>query len=105
MSLLLLGTVLFVASFMFKMVRQTVTIPTVLFGIVAACLLFYVFQLNYERTVSLVGENTYVSGTVAERPEFSRENRRYYCVIKADTVDGRKVNCKLRFSFSDFSDR
>lgn len=104
MSLLVLGAVLFVASFMFKMVRQTVIIPTVLFGIVAACLLFYVFQLNYERTVSLVGENISVSGTVAERPSFSRENRRYYCVIKADTVDGRKVNCKLRFSFSETYD-
>lgn len=104
MSLLLLGTVLFITSFIFKSVRQTVTIPTVLFGIVSACLLFFLFQLNYERTVSLVGENTYVSGTVAERPSFSRENRRYYCIIKADTVDGRKVNCKLRFSFSETYD-
>ena len=103
-SLLLLGTVLFITSFIFKSVRQTVIIPTVLFGIVSACLLFYVFQLNYERIVSLVGENTYVSGTVAERPSFSRENRRYYCVIKAGTVGGSKVKTKLRLSFSETYD-
>ncbi len=103
-SLITLGAVLFIVSLIFKKTRQTYIIPTVLVGVIAGCLLFSLFQSNYIKTVSLTGENVTVSGVITERSEFSRENRRYYCVIKADTVDGNEVKSKIRFSFSEAYD-
>ncbi len=103
-SLLTLGAVLFIVSLILKKTRQTLIIPTVLCGIITGCLLFSAFQINYEKIISLTGENVSVSGVITETPEFSRESRRYYCVIKADAVDGNKVKTKLRFSFSETYD-
>ncbi len=103
-SLITIGTVLFIVSLLFEKTRQTYIIPTVLIGVITGCLLFSAFQYNYEETVSFAGENVSVSGVITERSEFSREIRRYYCVIKADTVDGNKVKTKLRFSFSETYD-
>lgn len=103
-SLLTIGAVLFILSLILKKTRQTLIIPTVLCGVMTGCLLFSLFQNNYIRTVSLTGENVSVSGVITERPEFSRENRRYYCVIKVDTVGGNKVKTKLRLSFSETYD-
>jgi len=93
-----------VLSLIFKKTRQTVTVPTVLSGVVVACLLFSFSQTEYNKTVSLTGDNLAVSGVITERPEFSRENRRYYCIIKADNVGGAEVNTDLRFSFSESYD-
>lgn len=98
------GVFLFIASLILKRLRQTYIIPTVLCGVILSCLLFSLYQYNYKNTLSLVGENISVSGTVAEAPAFSRENRRYYCVIKADKIDGNGVKTKLRFSFSESYD-
>lgn len=104
-SLLILGAVSFIISFIIKKTRQTLIIPTVFGGVILGCLLFSVFQTEYNDTVALVGDNVSVSGVITERPEFSRENRRYYCVIKADSVSENKVRTKLRFSFSESYDQ
>lgn len=78
--------------------------PTVFCGVIIGCLLFSAFQTEYNNTASLVGDNVNVSGVIAERPEFSRENRRYYCVMKVDTIGEKRVRTKLRFSFSETYD-
>ncbi len=78
--------------------------PTVFCGVIIGCLLFSAFQTEYNNIVSLVGDNVTVSGVIAERPEFSRENRRYYFVIKADSVGERKIRTKMRISFSESYD-
>ncbi len=103
-SLFTLIAVLFIVSIFFKKTRQTLIVPMVLCGIITGCLLFSAFQYNYNKTVSNTGENIAVSGIVTERPEFSRENRRYYCIIKVDTVGKNRLKSKLRFSFSETYD-
>ncbi len=103
-SLFVLGAALFSVSLLIKNIRQTLIIPTVLFGIITGCLLFSVFQYNYIETVSLTGENVSVSGVITERPSFSRGNCRYYCVIRADTVGENEVKTKIRLSFSETFD-
>ncbi|MBQ3136260.1 MAG: ComEC/Rec2 family competence protein [Clostridia bacterium] len=103
-SLFAFFAVIFLVCIVIKKIRQSLIIPTVLLGIIIGCLLFSVFQYDYDKTVSLTGENLSVSGVIAERPEFSSENCRYYCVIKADKVGKNNVKCKLRFSFSETYD-
>lgn len=103
-SLLAAGAAALLISLFIKRIRQTLIIPTVFSGVIAACLLFTAFQSDYNKTVSFVGENMSVSGVVTQAPEFSRENCRYYCVIKADEVGGNKVKTKLRLSFSESYD-
>ncbi|MBQ7116813.1 MAG: DUF4131 domain-containing protein, partial [Clostridia bacterium] len=103
-SLLSLGAVLFILSLIFKKSRQTLTVPTVFCGIVVACLLFFGFQNNYEKTIAHTGDGVPVSGVIAERPTFSRENCRYYCVIKTETIGDSKVKTKMRLSFSETYD-
>ena len=46
-SLLILGAVAFTASIVIKQIRQTLIIPTVFSGIILGCLLFSVFQTEY----------------------------------------------------------
>ncbi len=103
-SLLPVAAVLLAVSLRVKRMRQTLIIPTALCGIVTACLLFSLFQGGYNKTVANVGNNLAVSGVIAEGPEFSRENCRYYLVIKADRVGGVKVKTKMRVSFSETYD-
>ncbi len=103
-SLLALGAVLFILSLISKNTRQTLIIPTALCGIVTACLFFSAFQSGYNKTVANVGENLAVSGVITEAPEFSRENCRYYFVIKTDRVGEGKVKTKMRISFSETDD-
>ncbi len=103
-SLCLPCALVFIASLIIRKLRQTLVIPVVLGGIAIACLLFSFYQFNYERTLSFVGEKVPVSGVITERPEFSRENCRYYCVIRADTVGGNAVKSKIRISFSETDD-
>ena len=95
-SLLALGIVFFAVSLINKKSRQDMIIPTVFFGVIVSCLLFSSFQTVYNETVTFVGENMTVSGVITERTEFSRENRRYYCVIKTDSVGGNRIKTKKR---------
>ncbi len=103
-SLLILGAVAFIISLILKQTRQALIMPTVFCGVITGCLLFSAFQTEYNSTLSLVGDNVSVSGVITERPEFSRENRRYYFVIKADSVGEREVRTKMRISFSESYD-
>ncbi len=103
-SLISLGAVFFAVSLILKKTRQTLILPTVFCAVVSGCLLFSVFQFNYNNTVLLIGDKIPVSGVITERPTFSRENRRYYCVIKTETVNGNKVKTKMRISFSESYD-
>ncbi len=69
-----------------------------------ACLLFSAFQNNYEKTIALTGDGVPVSGVIAESPTFSRENCRYYCVIKTESIGVGKAKTKMRLSFSETYD-
>lgn len=95
---------LFLLSLVIKRIRQVSVIPTVLLGIAVACLLIFFSDLSYSNALLLKGENLNVTGTVCENPEFKRENGRHYCVIKLSDISGKKVNGKLRMSFSETKD-
>ncbi len=104
MSLICLGAVLFAVSLINKRSRKSLTIPTVLLAVISGSLLFFTFETSYEKTVSFVGENVIVSGEIAERPTFSRENERYYCVVRVQSVNGNSIRTKIRLSFSETKD-
>ncbi len=103
-SLLTLGALSFVLSLIIKRSRQSLILPTIFCAVVSGCLLFSFFQYNYDNTVSYVGDNISVTGEIAERPAFSRENCRYYCTIKVKKVGEKEVRTKLRLSFSETYD-
>lgn len=103
-SLAILGCAAFAVSLIIKKSRQTLTLPTVFLASVLACLLLLGIQNKYNSALSFTGENTRVSGIITERPEFSRENRRYYCILKTDSINGAEVKTRLRLSFSETYD-
>lgn len=98
------AAVLFIVSLIIKRLRQVSVIPTLLLGVAVACLLFSFAERDYAHAVSLCGENLSVSGKVAENPEFSHNNGRYYCIIDLSEISGQKVKGKLRLSFSETYD-
>ncbi len=100
----MLAVALFAVSIIIKKLRQSLILPTALCAVILGCLLFSFFQTAYDDVVSLVGENVSVTGTVAERPTFSRENCRYYCIVKVDKIGKDTAKTKLRLSFSESRD-
>lgn len=103
-SLLILSVGLFLFSIINKKSRQSLILPVISLAAVTGCLLLLCFESGYNNTVYFAGENITVEGKVTESPCFSRENQRYYCVIKVKSLDCEKVSTKMRLSFSESTD-
>ncbi len=98
---LIISVVLFLFSLINKKIRQSLILPVISLAAVTGCLLLLCFEADYNRTISFSGENITVKGEIAESPYFSRENQRYYCIIKVKSIDGKKISTKMRISFSE----
>lgn len=103
-GLLIGASALFFISLIFKKFRQPLILPVVIGAVVSGCLLFICFQAQYNNISDFCGENVSVEGEVAESPYFSRENERYYCVIKVKSLSDERVSTKMRISFSESLD-
>ncbi|MBR5438450.1 MAG: DUF4131 domain-containing protein, partial [Clostridia bacterium] len=103
-SLAVVCTVAFIISLIIRKSRQHLILPVVLCAAVSGCLLFSFFQNYYNKAVTAIGDDISVVGRVTERPAFSRENKRYYFVIKTESVNGEKISTKMRVSFSEAYD-
>lgn len=95
---------LFGIALIFRKIRQTSVAPAVFLGVAVACLLLFFSDVGYNRTLEHKGESLTVKGTVAEMPEFNRENGRHYCVINLSEISGENADGRLRMSFSETKD-
>lgn len=98
------SVILFLIFILIKKTRQSALVPVFLSALVAGCLLFMLFEINYENKMLLCGENVKVEAAVCESPYFSEENFRSYCYVRLITVGGEKTRAKMRLSFSQTFD-
>lgn len=97
-------SIAFIVSLCIKKIRRDMTLPTVLAVAVIACLLFLSFENTYHHTLSFAGGRHKIEATVSEYPEFKKEYGRFYCVAEISTIDEKKVQGKIRISFSETKD-
>lgn len=95
---------LFLFSLINRKLRQSLILPVISLAVILGCLLLLCFEADYNKTLSFAGENITVEGEITESPYFSKENQRYYCVIKVKSLDGERVSTKMRLSFSESDD-
>ncbi len=98
------SAVLFVLLFLIKKISRNVSFLTVLFTVFLSCVIFLIAENNYNHTTSLCKENASVTAVVAQSPEFSKDNGRYYCVMNLKEIDGKKAKGKIRLSVSETYD-
>lgn len=92
-----LGVMIFIFSVAFERIRDQI-FP---FYIAAALLLSGILysavnENNLKYAQSFIDENVEIEGVVTDEPSFS--NSRYYYLLDLDTIDGKKLNSKLRLS-------
>lgn len=103
-SILIVSGGLFLFSLINKNLRQSLILPVISVAVILGCLLILCFETDYKNAISFEGENVTVEGEIAESPYFSKENQRYYCVIKVRSLYGERVSTKMRLSFSESDD-
>lgn len=101
--LLGIGAILFVASLLFKNLREQMLLLYIAFALLYSSCLFVVADISGPKAVEpyLNGVHT-VSGNIAEKPSYS--GSRYYYIIDLEEIDGQPVSSKLRLSLSESID-
>jgi competence protein ComEC len=98
--LLCIAGISIIPLFCIKSIREQKVLPAACLSVAAACVMFLAAaEYTYKPAIALAGEKVNISGKIIDLP--SKENGRFYYIIKTSSVNKKPENVKIRLSCAE----
>ncbi len=80
-----------------KSFREQGVLPSAFLAVMAGCIMFLAGnEYKYKPAIALAGDKVNINGNIIDLP--SKENGRFYYIIKTNTIDRKNIKIKIRLS-------